>query len=378
MVQKIGFLSAHPDHAETVRQLVLRQPLPAKSTPATAFANGLKRNGYVVDPTDPNHNLELEALSGQRIFSMDEIKNAADDLIGAGVELVFAADSLATICAYEHTVAIQRPDIPIVMALTGNPPEIGLADSLERPGKNVTGLTDLSWERGWTRLDLLIDMIDENDPTSRPEIVIVANVHHPGVVKPGSAGENGQRRWIRNRAESEHGGRPRFKYVQLRHRDNKDLAMVRDELRRELLGANGAIVCADPLVNLYRLSILACIRQNFPQLPVAFHQGDFVQLCEERRPDEDTYNEDPELNGLIAGGLLSYGADRFELIDRAVDYVRAILDIPVDRRQQEVACMPIRVMPATTWINDQWLARNSWRIPGKWRSTVEYETFRCP
>ena len=49
--------------------------------------------------------------------------------------------------------------IPIVMASAGAPLQMGLIDSLARPGGNVTGLTEMAAEIGGKRLQLLRELI---------------------------------------------------------------------------------------------------------------------------------------------------------------------------------------------------------------------------
>jgi putative ABC transport system substrate-binding protein len=62
--------------------------------------------------------------------------------------------------------------IPIVMMGTGSDPvEVGLVDSLARPGANVTGVTNLARELGGKRLELLKEAV--------PKIVRVAVLYSP-------------------------------------------------------------------------------------------------------------------------------------------------------------------------------------------------------
>src|SRR5215217_9152757 len=49
--------------------------------------------------------------------------------------------------------------IPIVMATTGNPIAGGLAETLARPGANVTGVTAIAQELGAKRLELLKEAV---------------------------------------------------------------------------------------------------------------------------------------------------------------------------------------------------------------------------
>ena len=61
--------------------------------------------------------------------------------------------------------------IPIVMMGGGNPVELGLVESLARPGGNVTGVTNLSRELGGKRLELLKEAV--------PKVARVAVLYDP-------------------------------------------------------------------------------------------------------------------------------------------------------------------------------------------------------
>ena len=55
-------------------------------------------------------------------------------------------------------------DIPIVMALVGNPIETGLVESLARPGGNITGMSGVAAELAGKSVQLIRDML----PTAHP------------------------------------------------------------------------------------------------------------------------------------------------------------------------------------------------------------------
>ena len=61
--------------------------------------------------------------------------------------------------------------IPIVIMGGGNPVELGLVESLARPGGNVTGVTNLSRELGGKRLELLKEAV--------PKVARVAVLYDP-------------------------------------------------------------------------------------------------------------------------------------------------------------------------------------------------------
>ena len=66
-------------------------------------------------------------------------------------------------------------DIPVLFAISGDPVELGLAESLGRPGANFTGLTFLSLEIAAKRVDLLKQAM----PQLR-RLAVLSNTDHPG------------------------------------------------------------------------------------------------------------------------------------------------------------------------------------------------------
>jgi putative ABC transport system substrate-binding protein len=65
--------------------------------------------------------------------------------------------------------------VPVVFASSGDPVSAGFAQSLARPGRNLTGVTFMAAELNGKRLELMRDFI----PDLR-HVAIVANPEHPG------------------------------------------------------------------------------------------------------------------------------------------------------------------------------------------------------
>ncbi len=78
----------------------------------------------------------------------------AADLVTRKVDVIVALSTPTAMAAYKAT-----RDIPIVTTTIGDPIALGLANSLARPGKNVTGLTNLGTEVNTKRLDLLRQLV---------------------------------------------------------------------------------------------------------------------------------------------------------------------------------------------------------------------------
>lgn len=73
-----------------------------------------------------------------------------NDVLRLGVEVIVSGRGAATRAAHRATATV-----PIVSATLGDPVQDGLAESLARPGRNVTGLTLLSADLGAKRVDLM-------------------------------------------------------------------------------------------------------------------------------------------------------------------------------------------------------------------------------
>ncbi len=84
----------------------------------------------------------------------DAVGVEVDKLLGEDVDLIFAVTTHPAVTAMRAT-----SEIPIIFAPVNNPVEAGLVESLTRPGKNVTGVTNAGGDP--RRLQLLMEM----DPT---------------------------------------------------------------------------------------------------------------------------------------------------------------------------------------------------------------------
>lgn len=75
--------------------------------------------------------------------SAEECETAAMDFVEDGIDLIFTFDVLATLAAKKAT-----SDIPIIFCGVYDPIEAGILDSCEKPGANVTGVSDFTPVKG--------------------------------------------------------------------------------------------------------------------------------------------------------------------------------------------------------------------------------------
>src|SRR5262249_38162332 len=85
---------------------------------------------------------------------LDRIPSLVADLVQLKVD-VFVSPTLSAILAPKQATKT----IPIVMLINGNPVELGIIDSLARPGGNITGLTRFNRELSGKRLELFKEVV---------------------------------------------------------------------------------------------------------------------------------------------------------------------------------------------------------------------------
>jgi putative ABC transport system substrate-binding protein len=207
---------------------------------------------------------------------LERLPGLAAELVHVNVDVIVAVGTLGPLAAKRTTSTI-----PIVMTAAGDPLGSGLVASLARPGGNVTGMSLMVPDIGGKRLELLKELLPR---LSRVAVLWNAANPYPAIVFKETQAA-GQRLGIEVQS------------LEVRGPDDFDGAF--DAARKQRPDA--LITIEDPLTFYYRKRIadFALIEQ----LPSFFGtRGD-----------------------VLAGGLISYGADMADQFRRAAGYVDKIL-----------------------------------------------------
>lgn len=136
---------------------------PALDSARLGFIDGLKEAGF-----EEGKNLNILLENAQADFPTTQ--TIANKLVSEKVDLILA---IATPSA--QSVAKATKDIPILITAVTDPVEAGLVQSLEEPGGNVTGTTDMNPIK--EQLELLLEIIPQ-----AKKIGVIYNAAEPNSV----------------------------------------------------------------------------------------------------------------------------------------------------------------------------------------------------
>jgi putative tryptophan/tyrosine transport system substrate-binding protein len=181
------------------------------------FRQGLSEAGY-----DEGRNVAIEYrwAEGQN----DRLPALAADLVRRKVAVI-AANGPAALAAKAAT-----PTVPIVFYTGSDPVATGLVASLNRPGGNLTGVTDLNVEVGSKRLELLRELV----PTATV-VALLVNPNNPARAETLSRDLQAAARTLGLQLQVLHA------------RNERDFDMVFGTLVQ--LRAGGLVILTDPFFN---------------------------------------------------------------------------------------------------------------------------------
>jgi putative ABC transport system substrate-binding protein len=247
-----------------------------------AFLKGLNEVGYV---DGRNVMIEYRWAEGRS----DRLPAQAADLVQRQVAVIAATSTPAALAAKAATTTV-----PIVFETGGDPVQLGLVPNLNRPGGNVTGVTQINQEVTPKRLQLLHELV----PTAGVMALLVnpanaAQAENQSTEALSAARTLGLELHVLNASTDSEIEAAFAKLVQLR--------------------AGGLVIVGDPFFT-SRSEQLAALTVRHA-VPAIFQYHEFA----------------------VAGGLLSYGSDIADTYRLAGNYTGRVLkgDKPADLPVQQ-------------------------------------------
>jgi putative tryptophan/tyrosine transport system substrate-binding protein len=246
-----------------------------------AFRKGLKEAGYI---EGQNATIEYRWAEGQ----YDRLPALAADLVRRKVTVIAAMSTPAAQAAKTATSTV-----PIVFATGDDPIKLGLVSSLNRPGGNATGVSNMSVELGSKQLGLLRELIP-----GTTAIAALMNPNFPGTER--------QLRDLEAAARA-----LGLQLIVLSASTESEIDAAFATMAQQ--GSSALFLGADPFFNARRDQIVALAARN--AIPAIYSFREFA----------------------VAGGLMSYGTDFADSYRQAGIYTGRIVkgeqpaDLPVQR-----------------------------------------------
>jgi putative tryptophan/tyrosine transport system substrate-binding protein len=233
-----------------------------------SFKQGLKERGYI---EGKNILIDYRYAEGK----YDRLPELAAELVREKVDIIVATSSLGGRAAQRASKTI-----PIVLT-TGDPVGSGLANSLAKPGGNVTGLTVLLADLSGKRLEILKEML--------PKTTRIAALW--------SSRERDSGRGYEETAQAAQALSLRLHPLEVRTADDFEPAFVKMAKNHD----NGLVVILSQLVTLHSRQIVELALKH--RMPGMYPTRQFVE----------------------EGGVIAYGPLIGDLYRRAATYVDKIL-----------------------------------------------------
>jgi putative ABC transport system substrate-binding protein len=270
-------LTARAQQGDRVRRIGILDDEPLWEN----FRQGLRDLGYV-----DKQNIAIEYRSAEN--KVDRLAQTAQELVSLPVDVIVVSGSPAARAARQATSRI-----PIVMIGIGDPVRAGFADSLARPGGNMTGYSEFAPDLIGKRLAILKECV--------PTVASVAFLWNPD--------NDSNLIFLEELITAVPALGLQLISVPIRSADEFERAFA-TTMRRT---PNSAVATGDPLLVRHIKQIVDFTAKN--RLPTMYQQKRFV----------------------AAGGLMSYGIDMPNLFRRAALYVHRILqgakpaDLPIEQ-----------------------------------------------
>jgi putative ABC transport system substrate-binding protein len=254
-------------------------PFTTQNPMITALTKAFAKRGYAV-----GGNLALETRAAQGKIAL--LPQLVDELNAAKIDLLITTGYPTALAAKEHS------KVPVVVFNSGDPVATHLVASLVRPGGNLTGLSEIATELSAKRLQLL----KETAPNVR-KVAMLWNANDLGMT-------------LRDQAADAAAKALNLTVQPLGVREPDDFNSAFTAMDRD--ATDGILMVTDSLTILNRKRVFDYAMAH--KLP-AIYEFDFL---------------------VHDGGLMSYGPDGEELLDRAADLADRIFkgakpaDLPLE------------------------------------------------
>lgn len=241
----------------------------------------LTRRGYSVGT-----NLVIEARFAEG--RLERLPGFVKGLVDIPVDVIAINGYPAARAAKEGTTTV-----PIVLVGAGDPVETGLVASYSRPGGNITGVSDMATELSTKRLELIMTAVP-----GLKRVAVLYNASDAGMI-------------ARYQAVAAAASVRGISVQALGVREPDDFASAFTTMNGEK--PDGILMVTDILTMLNRKSVFEFAAAN--RIPAIYEFEVFAR----------------------DGGLMSYGAERSELAERAVELIDRILrgakpaDLPIEQ-----------------------------------------------